>query len=416
MISVFTDDWVPFVCGTDVTVAVDATKVSIRTKGDGPWRKYTYQDIGFAITLSGLLTYENVDFSGWDFLDNQTNFLEILIRCTFIDDAGDTRTVQGKVLIENTTFSYSPGTLVKNDLQLTGNGKMDIFNGYVPCSSVVNTITVGGQTAADGIMHISYTYFGEVYQIKYRLDGTGDYVYALADEVLNIPGLAIGSDHSIEIIPVCSNGFEGTSLSTNFEVTQSQTCDGVITDIIINFLRAVAVFTGSATQMKYRINSGPWFVRTINSPVNLGVLAPGSYTIEMVPFCSNNVEGTGFVKAFDVTVQPGLGLVKLHGDIADFSIFDRTGGNKIQLYVNGVLTLLNPGSGITQSISAPNGAVIKGVVICKAGYTSELQTLNETLVTTLDDRVGGENSTIQFSFTVADGNTYRLNAQIVKVP
>jgi hypothetical protein len=67
------------------------TKVPIRTKGDGPWRKFTYQDMGFAITLSGLLTFETVDFSGWDFLDNQVNFIEVQMRCSFDTRESDDR-------------------------------------------------------------------------------------------------------------------------------------------------------------------------------------------------------------------------------------------------------------------------------------------------------------------------------------
>lgn len=359
-------------------------------------------------------------FSGWDFLDNQVNFVEILMRCSFVDaDTGDLRTVQGTAIIENTTLSYSPGTLVKNAFQLQGSGKMDIFDGYVPCSTTTNTITVGGQTAEDGILHISYTYTGEAYQIKYRLDGIGDYAYALADEVLNIPGLSIGSDHSIEIIPICANGYEGTGLSTNFEVTQAQTCDGVITDITVLTTiggRAIVTYTGSATQMKYRIDGGPWSVTSITAVISLGILPVGAHTIEAIPFCSNNVEGTGFTKSFTILVQPALGNIAVHSNIANSlpGLPHGPSPNFVRVYMNGVLTILSPGSGTTNFFSAPNGAVIKGIVGCGVGFTNEITTTNETLITTLDDQVGVGPSTLQFSFVVENGNSYRINGLIVQ--
>lgn len=351
-------------------------------------------------------------------IDNHLNLTHVLVRCSFDDQNGNVKTIQGYVMIESSTVGISPGALVKNDFSMQGNGKMDMFDGFVPCPTVITSITIGGQTAPDGIVHVTYAYAGSAYQIKYRLDGVGDYAYALADQQLDIPGLAIGSNHSIEIIPVCSNGYEGTGQVQQFIVTQALTCSGVISDItiilgsggVVN--RAVAIYSGGATQMKYQIDGGIWQVTSINSVVNLTFLPLGAHTITMVPICANNVEGAGFTKAFNVTVNPSQSVVQLHGNIAGSGVGAPRGAvNLIQLYVNGVLTLVNPGSGVTNQTVVPVGATIKGVVTTSQNRPMEIQTLNLTASTTLDDQTAVGPGTLQFSF-VADGSTYRINGTL----
>jgi len=291
-------------------------------------------------------------------IENQLNFFHVLVRCSFDDENGNVRTVQGYVMIESSALSYSPGTVVKNDFSMQGNGKLDMFDGLIPCPTVVTSITVDGQTADDGIVHVSYTYTGVAYQIKYRIDGTGDYAYAVADLVLDIPGLSVGS-HSIEIIPVCQNGYEGTGEDQDFMVTRALTCGTVISSITVDTTNkfAQAVYTGSATQMKYRIDGGIWNVVPITTVVSLLSLPVGAHTIEMVPICSNNVEGTGASQDFTISSTPSQSQIT-------WNFSNTTTGRTIilmNIWVNGVLTVQESTTG-TGSFIAPVGATIKAQI------------------------------------------------------
>jgi hypothetical protein len=404
----FKNDWIPFVCSTDVSIAITSDKLQIRTAGDGYWKKFTYQNAAFAITLSGVLKFDAANWTGWDMIDNHLNFSHVLVRCSFDDKNGNIRTIQGYVMIESSTLGFSPGALVKNDFSMQGNGKLDMFDGLVPCPTAITSITVDGQTASDGIVHVSYTYTGDAYQIKYKIDGSGNYLYALADLVLSVPGLALGS-HSIEIIPVCVNGYEGSGLTQDFVVTQSQVCGTVISDITITPSIATSVYAGTATQMKYRIDGGIWQNNSITYSVPIGNLPVGVHTIEMVPICSNNVEGTGLMKPFTIAIQPSQSIINY-----SFALF---GTGDMLIYVNGVLTVsLNASTGSPGSLVVPNGATIKWSISSSldgrpGSRALTLRTQDATTGVILNNQTATGAAFLQYIFTT-NGDTFNLTGTI----
>lgn len=392
-------------CGSNVSIEITCTKVAVRTRGDGHWKKYTYQDAEFSITLSGVLVFDEENWTGWDMLDQQFNFTHVLCRCSFDDLNGDVRTVQGYVMIEQSTLSFAAGDLVKEDFQIQGNGKLDMFDGLVPCGTVITSIAVDGQEASDGIVHVSYAYAGDSYQVKYRIDNTGDYVYVVADLTIDIPGLAIG-DHSIEIIPVCSNGYEGTGDTQAFTVTQALVCGTVISAITINgsVTSATAVYTGTATQMRYRIDGGSWVVVPITQIVGIGGLSVGAHTIEMVPICSNNVLGTGLVQNFTVAAQPSQSIIS-------WSFTNIGTGNNFKLYVNGVLLISNTSTG-SGSVVAAVGQTVKAVISGSGNLkTIHLVVQDSTTSTTLFTDSAPNPDTLQYSWT-ANGDTYSVTGTV----
>ena len=413
MLALFKDDWVPFVCGTDVSIELSSTKVPIRTKGDGHWKKYTYQDLSWTVTLSGLLTFDEDMWTGWDMLDNQFNFSHVLARVSFDDGEGNIRTVQGYMMIETSTLSYSPGNLVKDDFQLQGNGRLDMFDGLIPCPSTIDSITVTGQTAADGIIHIDYTFTGPVYQVKYRIDDTGEYVYATAGVIIDVPGLANG-DHSVEVIPVCQNGFEGTGSVQSFIVTNALTCSSSIDDITVNGTSLVITNThsGPATQMRYRLDGGAWINALIDDTISIAMISPGNHTIEEVPICSNGVAGTGFTRAFTITVQPALSVINWSLTVADEPT------QNLAIYVNGVLYVI---TNLSESgtFTAPVGASVRAVLYGRTNQVirhNRLQVVDSTTSTTLYDHTETYSFlfgtvTDQFIFTT-NGDEYTITGTI----
>lgn len=398
-----------------MSIAVASDKVAIRTRNDGQWKKYTYQDSTFTVTLSGLLVFDVANWTGWDMLDNQLNFSHILFRCSFDDEEGNVRTVQGYCMIETSTLGYSTGTLVKNDFALQGNGKIDMFDGLIPCPSVINTITVTGQTAGDGIIHLAYTYTGDVYQVKYRIDNTGDYAFAQVDMPIAIPGLATGS-HSVEIIPVCVNGYEGTGMTQAFNVTQSLTCTSAITSITVSTgagAAATNTHTGAATQMKYRIDGGLWFNSPIDTPISVSALSAGAHTIEEVPICANALEGTGLVQPFTIVSQPSQSVINWNFTYSPVRFFTPI----FNIYVNGVLTISRTGTSsgsfvvpIGQSVKAtlsasaagrPGAAIVAGLSIIDTTTSGVVTNQSQTALTVA----------LNFTF-VPSGDTFTITETI----
>lgn len=405
MLSFFKDDWIPFVCSTDVSIEIASTKVPIRTRGDGHWKKFTYQDATFTLTLSGLLKFDGENWTGWDMIDVQMNFSHVLVRCSFDDENGNVRTMQGYVMIETSTIGYSPGNLVKEDFQLQGNGKLDIFDGYVPCGSAIVSITVTGQEDEDGIVHVSYSYLGDVYQIKYRLDNTGDYAYAAADLTLDIPSLSLG-DHSIEIIPVCINGYEGTGLMQAFMVTQALVCNTTVTDITIDLTAktAIPVYTGSATQMRYSIDAGIDVIVPITTIIPLTGLSVGPHFISITPLCSIDgqiLPGNGFSKAFTIAIQPAQSIIEYQ--------FETVTGGSFMIFIGGTLTVLKTSTAFG-SITVPTGGSIKVSATGTSKHRS-LEILDTTLSTSLFNALKdpSDPTTLQFIWT-PNGDSYKINA------
>lgn len=328
------------------------------------------------------------------------------MRCSFNDQQGNIRTVQGYVLVQKSTFSYSSGDLVKDDFQLQGNGELIVFDGYVPCPTAITSITVAGQEDPSGTVSVSYEYTGEGYQVKYRLDNNGDYAYALADEILNI-GRPFPGGYSIEIIPVCVNGFEGTGLVQDFVVTLGQTCNTVITSITIDTTNknASANFTGAATSMQYQFDGGPWIIAPITQLVSLSNLSAGAHTINMVPICSNSVLGTGFTQPFTITSQPSQSVLNW------FYSESHSGGfiGSLSIYINGVLTInqQTPGSG---SIVAPTGSSVKIVTAANRTSLAPVQTItDDTTGTIINTQTGAVGGMVQY-FLTPDGDTIRINS------
>jgi len=410
---VFKNDWIPFVCGTDVSVEITCTKVPIRTKGDGHWKKYTYQDSAWSLILSGLLAFDDDNWTGWDMIDNQLNFSHIPIRCSFTnEETGDIESIQGYAMIETSTLSWAPGQLVKDDFQLQGNGQMIKFEGLIPCDTVITDIVITGQTASDGIVHFSYTFTGPVYQVKYRVDGLGEYIYATAGPIIDVPGLPRGN-HSVEIIPVCLNGFEGTGRTESFQVTQSQTCSSSIDSITVDTSAFTVSNThsGPATQMRYRIDGGAWIDALITDVISIADIDPGDHTIEMVPVCSNNVEGTGLSEDFTIVSQPSMSKI-------NWSFTTVVGYDSLSIYVDGTL-VENDTTNSFGFFMAPVGSSIRAVVYGPGNHATflhvRLRVENVTASGIAYDQTGTQSLglpvTKEYTFT-ANGNEFQIDGII----
>lgn len=417
VLSFYKNSFLPFVCSSTVTIDLTGDELPIRTLGSGKWKGVTYQNLGYSISLSGVLVYDIANFSGWDMLENQLNFLHVQFRLSYTHGDGTVKSFQGYCMVKSTTFTSPVSDVVKDDFALTGNGELMYFDGFVPCPSTIATITVTGQTAADGIIHVTFTYTGAPYQAKYRVDNTGAYTYVAIGPTIDIPGLPIGG-HSIEIIPVCQNNYEGTPLSQTFVITQNLTCALVISSITVAGTGPVTVsnnytpLTAMSVNMKYRVDGGAWVITNLQNVIGLGGLTIGSHAIEEVPICSNGVEGTGLVQSFSVTTG------SVSATINWSNAFIPGGTTLLSIYKNGVLIVnqVVTGSGTftalnTDSIKAVLSVNFSGnrdTTLIVRDQTISVDLYNNFVITT----PGSPSGMLQFTFSPTGGDTYLISGNI----
>lgn len=407
---IFKNDWVQFVCMESLSITVSPDTISTRTPGAGHWGKNTYQKINWNIYASGVLIVNQIsdtNYTGLDFLDNIIGFTNALCRITYTDDQGNIKSVQGYGVVSGMTWSMTTGAVVKDDISILGDGELKFFDGLFPCVSSIISITPTGMTGGTGVITITYTYTGAPYQVKWRLNGVGAYSYALLGVSIVTPPLTAGS-YSIEIIPVCANGYESdNSASQAFAVTLGGTCSATTSSISTSGGSLVPTFTGTPSQWKYSIDGAPYTTLSILvTGVNISGLAVGPHTASAVPICSNGVEGTGILnQAFTVSATPTT--FTLNWQLASF-----VAGNSIQIFVNGVLALstITPGTG---TITGASGSTIIARVMGNnnSGSFVELKTQDTTTSTVLNDQTGHCPVTLSYTFAVT-GDTYSVLATI----
>lgn len=430
--------FVPAVCTESVAIAIDTDTVESRTVGDGDWKKPVPQINGFSMTLSGVMVFDNGDgnnsFKFWDILQNQSLLLTMPFRLTFTDAAGNIKSMQGVVLIKGSNINGTVGQVVKGSFQLLGQGKPLMFDGIVPCPTSITAIAVAGQTSSDGTVTITYTYTGDVYQVKYRFDNTGSYAIAIVGTPIVVPGLSINR-HTVEVIPICLNGYSGAGMSQQFDVTKGNACASVVTGIEIHtpdstrfsgLSSGVTVIQDSTTMYIVPVITGPaltygyaWddtsnytFV-PVGTKISINDLSPGAHTLAIGPVCSfgpaaDPVWGTGLSVGFTLLVQP-------QQSILSYNYTNFPPSNQFSIYVNNVLVKAFTTANGSGTINVANGASVRAVLTTSTqpvGSRSATMTVTDTTTSTqLYNHSGPSPSTLSFTFT-ANGDAFAINAVV----
>lgn len=416
VLAFFKDTWQTYACCTDVTLSMNSTELQDRTPGDGHWKSVVYQDNSYSIALGGVVIWDPTDtqWTDFDFVDNWLNNNHVQFRLTFIDtDSGAIKSFQGSVMISGHDLAYNSMNNVKGSLTLPGSGALKYFDGYIPCPAVLSTVTITGQTAADGIIHIAYTYTGTPTQIKYRIDGIGNYIIVAIDQAIAIPGLSVGA-HTYELILGCQNGYDvDTSTTGSFSVTQALTCSAACTAIGTGFIGSMKVatptFTGSPATFKWSVDGGSISVLTVGNVVPIGGFPVGAHSITITPTCANGVDGTPFTQAFTNTSSPTSSVI-------NWSLFSLTAtDNVLTILVNGIIVATITGSGThTGNTTVPIGANVQARLNVNnlSGQNGTLTTVDNTTSTTLDTRSHAVPGLLIYTIT-ANGDTFTFGGSIL---
>lgn len=418
----FKNDWLEYFCSTDISLTITASTVPVKGPGDGVWQSFDYQDLTYSINLSGVLKFDSANFDGFDLIDNVLNFTTVPYKISFTDDAANIKSFEGNVLINSTVLSWSSSDFVKDDFTLIGNGKIKYYDGLIACPTSIDTLSISGQTGGSGTVGITYTYTGPVYQVKYRIDGKGNYSNALLGAAISIASLPVGA-HTIEMIPICLNKYEGVGHSQSFNVTYAMVCTLAVTSISISgtgpSIAATVNFNSdpSTATIKYSLNGGQ-FIRysggLLTNPQVLNFnLTAGPYTLEVIPTCANGVDGTGHTQSFNVTTGSVYSTINWF-----YATDDNT--TSILIYWNNNLIGSASTSNRSGTFSAASGDPIDVILSTtynpsRGSVVGQLHIVDSTTSTTLTTQAYTVDSnhtagTVRYSFTPSSGDTYTITA------
>lgn len=312
------DVYIPYGCATDIFISFRITeKKSVRTIGDGNWEKPRGQKKGYTLDLSGLVKYDDDTvphvFDLYDYLNSMSS-LDYLIQ--FTNDEGGTKFIEGRALPTEVTVGGGSTGFATGTATLEGDGAPDIRNLLIPCPSSITSIQLVEDTPNSIIRITGHT--GTPARYEYSVDGGGfvtQMVTSFIQDLILEGGLGAG-EHTITIIPVCENGYNGEEFNSTFELigTGGGGCD-VPTDIIFSSITettATASWTPPGTPpgdgYYWELFIGTSFQDSgteAGTSVNLTGLTGGlEYTLKVKSICESGVSESAFASNTFTTDAP----------------------------------------------------------------------------------------------------------------
>lgn len=215
-------------CATSITYSTTTETKQIMTVGDGVWRKPKQQEMGYNISLEGI-TADILDpldrYDTFNFIDSQMGFTNIAYRIYFqttdVLGASVIKMVQGEALVTESNLTAGAEGTMDTSLTLEGFGAPEWFDTTSACNATISSLSYSAQ----GALFVDINYFGlaGASKLSYSVDGStrrtllampANGTIVITNGVGMNPGL-----HTIQVWPVCDNGEDGTSLSTNYTKT-----------------------------------------------------------------------------------------------------------------------------------------------------------------------------------------------------
>lgn len=212
-------------CASSVEFQFSMETKSVKTVGDGTWKRSRGQSKSLQIQLEGVIKDDQTLPTAFDLLDYFKNMVDVQYRLLFYDETGVIKVIEGYALPTDVNLGGGSEGHATGSITLVGNGDPDaIFTPPNPggpisqCDAEIEAahteyLPVGGgfnryYMFIDSMVAGSAT----ISRWDYTIDGGGIHT-AFTDG--NIPTqwllpvlTAIGN--SIEITPICDNGFSGT--------------------------------------------------------------------------------------------------------------------------------------------------------------------------------------------------------------
>lgn len=204
-----------FAVATDVSIDFKTDTKSVKTIGDGVWKRSRAQAIGYTISLSGLIKVGEFDDPlAFDLLEYQKQFTDLQYRIIFQEGAA-LKVIEGKALVDSTQFSGPSDGFATSQFNMTGNGEPTISDSLIPCNVTVTDITFSQESFGTPVsIYMVTSGSGTVLKWEYTING-GSVMSAYTNpfSLTLSPGTK-----SFTVTPVCTNGFSGTGRTENYTV------------------------------------------------------------------------------------------------------------------------------------------------------------------------------------------------------
>lgn len=404
------EGYIPFACATEITIGIDTEDMPVRTIGDGNYKKSRYQTTGYNITLGGVIAFDDQKETSWDLLDNQLGYVHLNYRCTFTSSTGKIKSIQGQVKVTNSQISIRPGSIVTSNFTLTGNGKIFLFDGAVPCDGVVTNILFADLDNSDNQIAIAYEYNGSPIRMNWYLDEFS-ILFPPRTGFVEVPSTIFINDidtgsHTIRLEPICNSDFVGQDMGADFVVTAGEACNVAISTHSHSISGQTIGFnfttTGGTPPNNYvRIyrNNTLVFQGLYDSTITFNSIPYGDSTWKYEFYCENGLLGDSLTEVINI---PGGATLKISykEDVPE-------AGETITM-------ITKKGGGILHFMAVPQDT-IDGIAISDVIHTDVSGTVARRLIVSDDTpTVLYDNTGTSLSFTIPSiisGKTYFITLQ-----
>jgi predicted secreted protein len=226
-------DYVTYGCAAELETTFSMETKSVKTIGDGVWRRKRGQSLGQVINLSGVIVRNPSIPDAFDLLDYFKNMTDVDFKIIFYDEAGIAKILKGYALPTEVTFSAGAEGHSVGSITLEVNGDPDlvaipptpgnpdecvaeIATAHVELRPVPGTFLERKWAVIDSMVPGSAT----ITRWDYSISGGGvqtAFTNGSIPAAWALPPAAneLGT-HSITITPICDNGYSGESFTFSF--------------------------------------------------------------------------------------------------------------------------------------------------------------------------------------------------------
>lgn len=198
-----------YLCATNITVDFNAEMKSIKTIGDGVWKRQRPQNIGYTVKLDGLVVLSAFPNSvSFEVLGYMTNFVDITYMITFSALYGGLKALFGHGIVSASQFGGGSDGFATSSFTILGNGEPLIQDTPVACGLKIDSVTFNdsSQDYTNQSVTVNYSGTGTLDRVAYY--PTGGQTYSSTSTTFNLPRPLSGY-YYYHLYLVCTNGFPG---------------------------------------------------------------------------------------------------------------------------------------------------------------------------------------------------------------